>query len=883
MKKRKSVLFHLLVLGFWVSSFSVYGQVEKDILQTKIIVNSKRPTVRYLLENVFPHYEVRISYHDNIIPLKKKIEIKKSQPYTVEAILELICQNEDLNFETINNQVFLKYYQRPDHEYKYTIYGRVKDSESGESLLGATVYIKSISSGVATNGYGMYSITIPKGTYELKVSYVGYKTTFVELELNKNLNYEIGLQSQPIELKDVTIDDTDFMDLKSVNILSSSNHLDMEMAQNIPYLGEVDVFQGSLLLPGITNIGEGVAGINVRGGNADQNLYMLDEAVVYNANHLFGLVSVFNPDNVQDVEILKGDLPAKYGGRNSSVMHIRQKSGNENEFHLSGGLGLITSRLMVEGPVFNRSASYLVSARSTFWNLLLQNSRNPTINGITASFQDVNAKMKFNINNTNKIYFSGYLGTDANKFGPEALKRWGNQVFSARWNRIIKNKHFLNLTSYYSQYRYRVINENEFSEFVGESQISDIGLKMDMTSYVSPKFLMDYGVSFIFHKMDPGERIPGPGSGQNEVILASEYGVEPSIYFSTENQWSQRITTSLGLRLSSFFNTGSADHYRYELDMPKSPNTITDTLTNGAGKEMFWDILPRLSVKYQINSKTALKLGYFQTVQYMHLLSNTISPSSSDTWKISGLHIPATTMRQSTLGFYRHFTKLDFDMSAELFYKKLNNTIEYKDGADLLFNPTIETELLFGEERVVGLELFVKKSFGKLKGWVGYTLSRSEKRIVGEFEEETINNGLYYPTDYDRTHDISITGIYAFSEKFSVSSNFVYYTGRPYSFPDSKYNIDGILVPHFPNRNQDRLTGYNRLDISATLNNSNVKKDGSPRRFESSWVFSIYNVYNRRNAQAFYFTHTEEDVSKPEVQRLSVLGIIPTVTYNFKF
>ena len=878
--KRHGIVLTILLLQF----FTVTAQ--DTYLQKKILIENKRTTVRQILEKTFPQENIPISYLDNIIPFSKKLALESGEQYTVEYVLSEICKNENLEFEETGGQLILKFYDRPDHEYVYSIYGRVKDFETGETLPGATVYIENINSGVATNGYGVYSMTLPSQTYTMKISYVGYKPKPMEIELKRNIHVDFSLESMPVRLDEVTVDEMDLLELKSVNILSSSNRLDMDMVQNIPYLGEVDVFQGSVLLPGITNLGEGVSGVNVRAGAADQNLIMLDEAVVYNANHFFGLVSVFNPDNVQDVEILKGDLPSKYGGRNSSVMHIRQKEGNENQFHLSGGIGLITSRLMAEGPMLNQSASYLLSARSTFWDLVLRNSRNPSVNDIRANFQDLNAKMKFNLSKNNRIYVAGYLGNDANKFGTEALQKWGNRIVSLRWNNIVKNKHFFNVTSYFSQYQYRVIDESEFAEFVGESQISDTALKFDMTSYVNPRNLFDYGASVIFHKMNPGERVPGPGSGENEVSLPNELGVEPAIYASSENQITKKLTSSLGLRIAGFYNSGNADIFVYDNDQPKSVETITDTLDrqSAEAQQFYYNVLPRVSLKYQVSKDASLKLGYFHTIQYMHLLSNTISPSSSDIWKISGRHIEPTLSKQATVGFYKHFDKLDFSASVEVYYKKLDNTVEFKNGADILFNPAIETELISGEDRIYGVEWFVKKSFGKLKGWVAYTLSNAETRIAGRFAEETINNGQYFASDFNRTHDLAITGIYDFNDRFVISSNFVFFSGRPYSFAESKYSLDGIMVPHFPDRNQNRLDNYHRLDVSATLHNRKTKKNGERKKFQSSWVFSIYNVYGRKNTQSYFFTTNEENPNQSEVQKLSVIGFVfPTVTYNFKF
>ncbi|MEP2023067.1 MAG: TonB-dependent receptor [Reichenbachiella sp.] len=858
---------------------------QDHILDRKVILYKKKYKTKDLLEHLLPEQGVKVAYHDNIIPLKKEITFDQSKETDVREILSKICKNENLDFAYLNGQLMIRYYDRPEKEYKYSISGLVEDASSGEALIGATVYVKNIESGLATNGYGFYAFNLPKGKYDLLVSFIGYQTLTYSIELNKDFQFNFHLIENSVELDNVVIEDQELFDVKAQNVLLSSNKLDMDMASQIPHIAEVDVFQSSLLLPGISNVGEGVSGVNVRGSNSDANLVMLDEAVIYNSNHFFGLVSVFNPDAVKDVEILKGDLPAKYGGRTSSVMHIRQKEGNENEFHLSGGLGLITSRIMFEGPIMKGNANYLLSARSTFWDLILNNTKNPTLANSRVSFQDINTKVKFNLNSKNKIYFSGYFGADANQFGIDALQKWGNRVFSVRWNKIHRSKHFMNLTAYFSQYEYRVIQESESADFVGTSRVTDVVTKFDMTSYYSPKNIFEYGGELIGHFMNPGERVPGVGSSENPVKIEDELGIEPSVYLSNERHFGN-LSVSLGARMSGFINTGRSDVYLYEEGEVKSMETRTDTIRAGekSAKTYYYNFLPRLSMKFQLNPNMAFKVGHFASVQYMHLLSNTLSPASSDLWQIPTKYLLPTTLHQTTIGLYQYVEKFDMDLSLEFYYRKIQNVVDYKNGADLLFNESVETEILNGKERAFGMEVYLKKKIGKLTGWVGYTLSRSERQVNGEHEEEKINGGSFFPTNYDRTHDIAITGIYQLTPYLSLSSSFVYYTGKPFSFPSSKYEIDGLQVPHFPNRNLDRLSDYHRLDIAATLNLKRTRKNGKERRAESSWVFSIYNVYARRNAQAYYFRESEEQPGVSVVEKLSVLGtMIPSVTYNFRF
>ncbi|MGL1885929.1 MAG: TonB-dependent receptor [Reichenbachiella sp.] len=859
---------------------------QNDPLQQVVDISRRKYSIQELLDEVIPSYGFTVSYHDNIVPLKKKVIFYPYRIYTVSGTLEKICRNENLEYEVVGKQVLIKFYNRPEKEYEYTIGGKVKDADSGDVLIGATVFVRNIKSGIATNAYGFYSLSLSTGNYEITCSYVGYRTISTVLDLNKNIGLNFEMFQKDAELDEVTVEEYNPFDLKAHNILLSSNRIDMDMVENIPYLGEVDVFQSSLLLPGISNIGEGASGINVRSGSPDRNLIMLDEATLYNSNHFFGLISVFNPDATSDVEILKGDFPAKYGGRASSVMHIRQKEGDENDFHISGGIGLLTSRLMVEGPAFNDNASYLVSGRATFWDMILRNSNNPSLNDLRANFQDFNGKMKFNVNSNNKIYFSSYFGADATKIGTNDLQRWGNLVSSLRWNRIIKNRHFMNLTSYYSRYEYRVVDEQDFSDFVGKSSISDYSIKVDFTSYINPFNLLEYGASSIVHYMQPGRLEPGTSSNFVPIALNKELGIESAVYLSSENRILPKLTTSLGLRVTNFINTGRDDVYLYEDGVSKSVSSIMDTVSGNTAdaKIEYWNVLPRVSLKFEISSNTSAKLGYSRSAQYIHQLSNTVAPSSSDTWRISNQYIKPIVMDQVTLGLYHYFPAWDLHLTSEMFYRYLDNVIDYKNGADLVFNPAIEHELLFGEEQVYGIEFLAKKSFGKFSGWIGYTLSKAERKIDSNISEDRLNDGEYFPSDFDRTHDFAFTTVFEPNKRWVFSGNFVFYTGRPYSFPDSKYEFDGILVPHYPNRNLDRLSNYHRLDLSVKLKLGSKRKKEWAKSFNSSWVFSLYNVYGRRNAQAYFFTNTEGDVNNSEIQRLSILAFpIPSITYNFTF
>jgi len=833
-----------------------------------------------------PQAGIVLSYNDQLIPLNKKITFYKPRP-KLGAILSEICKNEDLTFSLANNQILFSFYDRPDTDFSFNIRGRVRNKYSGELLLGATIQEVGTDKGVISNGYGYFSLALSKGNHQIRVSYLGYKPMIHELDLQKNMNFDYQLEPHVFELEDLVIEGKQEIDIPLENVMSGVNKLNMELVGDIPYfLGEVDVFQGSLLLPGIQNVGEGTSGINVRGGASDQNLILLDEAVIYNSNHFFGLISVFNPDAVNDVEIFKGSYPSKYGGRISSVMHVRHRDGNNKEMHLSGGIGLITSRLLLEGPIRKDKSSFLISGRSTFWDFFTRGAENPTISNARANFQDLNTKVNYNINEKNKIYFSGYIGADENKFGLDVLRRWGNRLFSIRWNKIQSDRLFYNLTFYVSRYRYRVIEEDEIENFVGTSKIIDYALKTDFTYYFKPNNLIEYGISIVYHQLSPGNRIQTISGINTDIKLENEQAFEADIYLANERNLGEKLKISYGLRGSIFSNRGPGSVFLYERGKPKSMNTIIDTLKFDVGESIknFYNIQPRLSLNYQVNKSSSVKFNYLNAVQYMHLLSNTLSPTSADIWKLSGSYIPPSVTNQFSLGYYKIYSRRKTEASIEVFYKHNSNIVDYKNGADLQFNSAIEKELLNGDSRAFGLELFAKKEIGNLTGWISYTLSKSEKQVKGQFAGEAINNGDYFPTDYDRTNDFSAALIFNTNKRWTFSSNFVYYTGRPFSFPDAKYTLDGLTIPHFPNRNQQRLAPYHRLDFSARLAGKKFRKNGKEKKSESYWVFSVYNAYNRRNTQTYFFRQNEEDPTKTETIRYSVLGVaVPSITYNFRF
>jgi len=650
-------------------------------------------------------------------------------------------------------------------------------------------------------------------------------------------------------------------------------------------LGEVDVVKSLTLLPGVTNAGEGSSGFNVRGGAVDQNLILLDEATIFNSSHLFGLFSVFNPDAIKDLKLYKGGIPAKYGGRVSSVLDIYQKEGNSNEFHMNGGIGLVSSRLLAEGPIKKEKGSFLFGGRSSYAHLFL-----PLFDlDNKAYFYDLNTKLSYRINANNNIYLSGYFGRDLFSIADSFKNTYGNSVFNFRWNHLFSDKLFSNLSLIYSDYDYDL--ELSFVEFDWQSGIRNFNLKYDLKHYINNNFKLEYGLNSIYYKFNPGEINPTTeDSGINPFKLTDKFAFENAVYVDAEHKLSNKLAISYGMRLSSFLRLGQNELNIYENDNPvlfnedfqiyeKAEPIGTESYNRSEVIKSFANIEPRASIAYQINGKSSVKASYNRMSQYLHLLSNTSSPTPLDVWTPSGKYIKPQLLDQFAIGYFNTFKNDSYSFEIESFYKTIENRIDYIDGADLIANNAIEQVILNGEARAYGLELLLRKNKGNLKGWIAYTLSKSEQRTPGRSPVETgINNGNWYKTPYDKTHDVSITGSYKINDKWSINSNFLFQTGQPVTFPNAQYEYNGITIPNYESRNSSRLPTYHRLDFSANY----IPKPNSTKRWKSEWVIGIYNIYNRKNAASITFRENQTSGDN-EALRLSIFGIIPSISYNFRF
>ncbi|WP_418639006.1 TonB-dependent receptor [Winogradskyella sp.] len=768
---------------------------------------------------------------------------------------------------------------------KFTLSGKVTDILSNETLIGVNIIIPELQTGSVTNEYGFYSITLPEGSYTIQISYLGFKTISETITLTNNLTKNYQLEEAAESLDEVILtDDIERLNIKKPQM--SVNSLSIKTIKNMPVvLGEVDVIKSITLLPGVTNSGEGSSGFNVRGGAADQNLILLDEATIFNSSHLFGFFSVFNPDAIKDLKLYKGGISAKYGGRVSSVLDIYQKEGNSKEFHVNGGIGLISSRLLAEGPIKKDKGSFLLGGRSSYAHLFL-----PLFDiDSKAYFYDLNTKLSYNINNNNNIYLSGYFGRDVFKISDTFENTFGNTVLNFRWNHLFSDKLFSNLSLIYSDYYYGLTLN--FVEFDWESGIKNFNLKYDFKHYISNDFKLEYGLNTMYYTFNPGEITPTTEtSGINPYKLIDKFAFENAIYIDAEHKLSDKLSVSYGARLSMFHRLGQDELNIYENNNPLTFNEAigiyqktepigTETFNKSDVIESFANIEPRIAVAYQLNDNASVKASYNRMSQYLHLLSNTSSPTPLDIWTPSGKYVKPQLLDQVAIGYFKTFKNNVFSLEVESFYKTIKNRIDYVDGADLIANDAIEQIILNGEARAYGLEVLLRKNEGRFTGWLAYTLSKSEQRTPGKTAAETgINNGEWYNTAYDKTHDISLTGSYELNKKWSFSSNFIFQTGQPTTYPNGQYEYNGLVIPNYEARNSSRLPSYHRLDISATYN----PKPESIKKFKGEWVFGVYNIYGRKNAASISFRENR-NTGVNEAVRLAIFGIVPSVSYNFKF
>ncbi len=767
---------------------------------------------------------------------------------------------------------------------KFTLSGTILEKKSNETLIGVNIIFPETQAGTTTNEYGFYSITLPEGNYNIVISYLGFTTKSETIMLSEDIIKNFSLINSSENLDEIVIiENFEKPDIKAPQM--SVNKLTSSTIKEIPVvLGEADIIKAITLLPGVTNAGEASSGFNVRGGAADQNLILLDEATIYNSSHLFGFFSVFNPDAIKDLRLYKGGIPARYGGRVSSVLDIYQKEGNSKEFHINGGLGIVSSRLLVEGPIKKEKGSFLFGGRSSYAHLFLPLFDIDNI----AYFYDLNTKLSYKLNSRNNIYLSGYFGRDVFRIEDTFENIYGNSVLNFRWNHLFSDKLFSNLSLIYSDYYYDL--KLSFVEFDWVSGIQNFNLKYDFKHYLNDKIKLQYGLNSIYYKFNPGEINPTVAtSGINPFKLIDKYAFENAIYLDVEQKVSDKLALSYGLRLSSFHRLGQDELNIYENNQAvlfnedfqiyeKAAPIAVESFKRSDVISKFFNLEPRVSLAYQMSPNNSIKMSYNRMSQYLHLLSNTNSPTPLDIWTPSGKYIKPQLLDQFAIGYFKNFGDNNYSLELESFYKTVKNRIDYIDGADLIANNAIEQVILNGKARAYGLELLLRKNEGKFKGWVAYTLSKSQQQTKGRTPTELgINNGNWYRTPYDKTHDVSFTGTYHWNSKWKINANFLFQTGQPATFPNGRYVVNGITIPNFNSRNSDRLPSYNRLDLSFTYTPKPKNKNG----WQSNWVFGIYNIYNRKNAASITFDQDTTTKSNQAI-RLAIFGIVPSISYNFK-
>jgi len=749
---------------------------------------------------------------------------------------------------------------------RYTVKGKINNIENGETLVGVSVgTLEMPQQGSFSDDNGNFSITLPAGEYNLVFKLLGYHAKQIKIKLDKNRSQNIEMEPEAVSLGEIEISARKNDD-NIKNVQSGVDKLDIEVVNKIPVLlGERDILKTIQLLPGIQSAGEGNTGFYVRGGSDDQNLILLDNAVVYNPSHLFGFFSTFNSDAVDNMTIYKGSMPSQYGGRLSSTLDVNMKDGDLKEYHINGGIGLISSKLTFEGPIQKERSSFIISGRRTYADALAHAVGVEQIKDSKLYFYDLNAKLSYVLSNKDKITLTGYYGKDKLGLNKVAMMDWGNSIASLKWNHIFDAKKASTTSLAFTDYTYNV-SVDLTAELTIKSHIRDYNFNQEFSFYPNDKNSIKAGITSIYHQIVPGD------------LASTRIFVEPydhrdswenALYASNNMKLNDKLEISYGLRLSSFSVLGGSKYYNFDENQ-----NISDTIHTKSGQfvKTYWNLEPRISAAYQLNNESSLKLAFARTTQHMHLLSTSNMSTPVDRWIANTNYIKPEIANQISVGYFRNFSNNTFEFSAEAYYKNLENQIDYKDGADVRGGKdVIETELLFGKGRAYGLELFLKKRFGRFNGWIGYTLARTERKI------EKINDGKWYPANQDRTHDISVVGIYDLNKKWTLSATWVFATGNPTTFPSGKYVVDGHAVYYYEGRNQYRAPSFHRLDLGAICT---LKKT---KRYTSELAFSVYNAYGRKNPYMFGFRQNEDNTNISESYMIYLFSIIPSISWNFKF
>ena len=780
--------------------------------------------------------------------------------------------------------------RQPGSSGKITLNGYVRDSLSGELIIGATININGQARGVTSNQYGFYSITLDSGSYLLSITHVSYRPKVVGLVFDADKSVNFDLVPKTSSITEVVVYANRRRDANVKNAEMGRIDLSTSRIKNIPaFMGEIDILKAIQLLPGVRNAGEGNAGFYVRGGGPDQNLIMLDDAVVYNTGHLFGFFSIFNSDAIKNTSLIKGGMPAQYGGRLSSVLDVAMKDGNLNKFQVDGGIGLIASRLSIQGPIKlsvrpvrsgGEKASFIISARRTYVDVLAKPFIKKTSDfyGSGYFFYDLNAKVNYKFSEKDRLYISGYFGRDVFDF--TNVKRsfrsnipWGNSTATLRWNHVFNKRLFANTTAVFNDYKFKFEAAQNNFELSLASGIRDLNLKTDFDYYPVPQHKIKFGGLYTYHKF-----VPNILSGRQDSIIFTpnnesvKYASEFALYVQDDWELTDKVKINYGIRWSAFTQIGPYTKYARDVDGNKLDSTV---YKNFEAVKTYGGFEPRVTIRYALNDETSVKAAVNRNYQYIHLVSNAGSTLPTDLWLPSTYIVKPQISWQYTIGLFKNFADNKYETSVEVYYKDMKNQIEYAEG----YTPSLkdpEDEFVFGNGWSYGAEFFVNKTRGKLNGWIGYTLSWTQRKF------RQLNNGEKYPARYDRRHDMSIVANYEAGQKWRLGAVFVYGTGAATTLPERFYIVEGVLTQEYSRVNQYRLAAYHRLDLAATYTPVPKKK----RKIQSSWVFSIYNVYSRFNPYFIYFDQTGspyDGTLRVEARQVSLFPILPAVTWNFKF
>lgn len=854
--------------------------------QSVTVTVDQNVTLKDFFKQIENQTDFKFAFTDQIDTSKKYFTKKSTFKQTeIDKLISELNKTAAVQFSIVGNNIFVKQKSQTQKttKKKSRLKGQIIDDER-QPVIGANIFIKELEIGAVTDVNGKYSLEIPNGNYTLVISYVGFKNQEKQITISDDVTMNFNIESDSQQLGEVIVMNNKAADIKNTQM--SVNRLSMQEIKKIPVaMGEPDPLKSILTLPGVTNAGEASSGFNVRGGAADQNLILLDGAPVYADSHMFGFFSIFNADIINGLDLYKGGIPSKFGGRVSSVLDVAQQTGDFQDYKVNGGIGIISSRLLVQGPIQKEKSSFILSGRASYAHLFMKLADNKN----SAMFYDLNAKFNFRLNANNTLSFSGYLGNDLFDINERFSSTYGSTMGILSWKHKFNDHLNSNLSAFYSDYKFNLGLSSE--NFEWDSNIKSYGAKYAWNYQKSEKFKINYGIDGLYYDFNPGVVQPTSADSQfNYKQLDKKYALETSAFIDFENQITEKLNFRYGLRYSMFYRLGSEDISTYENGQAVVYNplykiyeegTPTGTIHYGSGKTIsnFGNFEPRAALSYAFNDETSVKASYNRMAQYIHILSNTQSPLPMSIWTPSGPFTKPQILDQYAMGYFKNFRDGDYSFEGELFYKKVQNRIDYIDGADVLANNNIEQAILNGKARSYGMELLFRKNTGNFTGWISYTLSRAEQKTVGRTPDEPgIANGDWYLSGYDKLHNLSIVGSYELNPKWSFNGNFTLQSGQPVTYANGYYEFGGINVPNYSLRNENRLPLFHHLDVAATYTPRPDKKKG----WQSYWVFSLYNIYNRKNAASMSFT-TNDDTGANETRRLSIFGIVPGVSYNFKF